>query len=124
MLACSSEKGITMEKTKFGQLKDGSVAYLYTFTNPSGASLQVTEYGASVVALKAPDRNGVIEHVILGYKSLEEYVRLRHYFGSIVGRFGNRIDKGKFNLNGKEYQLPINDGENSLHGGFGRQRGG
>jgi len=107
-----------MEKEIFGKLKDGRIAYLYTFKNPDGASLQLTEYGASVVALKVPDRDGVIDHVVLGYPILAQYERLRHYSGSTVGRFGNRIAFGKFSLNGKEYQVPINDGENSLHGGL------
>ncbi len=116
--SCIVKDEIKIEKTLFGKLKDARSAYLYTFYSPKGASMQVTNYGASVVSIKVPDRNGKIEHVALGYKTIEEYERLRHYFGSTVGRFGNRIAKGKFTLNGKEYQLPVNDGENSLHGGF------
>lgn len=105
-----------VKKELFGTLQNGEKIYSYTLNN-NGMSATIINYGATVVKLKVPDRNGKTEDVILGYDSLSSYVKGSSYFGGIVGRFGNRIAKGKFTLDGKEYQLPINNGVNSLHGG-------
>jgi aldose 1-epimerase len=75
-------------------------------------------YGAIVVSLEVPDRNGKLADITLGFDTLEEYLKGHPYFGAIVGRYGNRIGKGKFTLNGIEYQLATNNGENHLHGGI------
>jgi aldose 1-epimerase len=118
LCACQQKEEISMRKDLFGKLGDGREVYLYTVKNTNGLELKVTNFGASVVSLKVPDRSGTLEHVILGYPRLEEYVRLRHFFGAIVGRWGNRIAKGKFTLGDQEYALAVNEGENHLHGGI------
>jgi aldose 1-epimerase len=116
--SCSTNgKDQMIEKTLFGKLDDGREVYLYTLKNNSGGQVQIINYGARVVSLAMPDRNGNFADIVTGYDSLGAYVRDNSYFGAIVGRYGNRIAKGKFELDGKEYQLTINDGRNSLHGG-------
>ena len=89
----------------------------YELTNSHGMKMVVTNFGGRVVSLFVPDKNGKLEDVVLGYDSLKEYLNENPYFGALIGRYGNRIAKGKFSLNGKEYHLPVNNGENSLHGG-------
>lgn len=106
-----------VEKTPFGKLPDGREVYLFTLTNASGCKVGIINYGAIVTSIVVPDKNGNFQDVVLGYDSLQGYIRDRSFFGAIVGRYGNRIAKGKFRLDGKEYQLTINDGENHLHGG-------
>ncbi len=105
------------ERTLFGRLPDGREVYQYTMINKSGATMKVVEYGAVITSLSIPDRNGKFEDVVTGYDSLQGYMDGSSYFGAIVGRYGNRIGKGKFSLEGKPYQLTVNDGENHLHGG-------
>jgi aldose 1-epimerase len=119
MISCvSNAKEKTMiEKKSFGKLSDGREVALYTLTNASGSQAKIINYGATVVALSVPDRNGKIEDVVLGYDSLQGYVDGTTFFGAIVGRYGNRIGKGNFTLEGKNYQVTVNDGENCLHGG-------
>ena len=117
-ISCSTNRKDQMiEKTIFGKLDDGREVFLYTLTNDSGAQVKIINYGARVVSLTMPDRNGNFADIVTGYDSLKSYVHDNSYFGAIVGRYGNRINKGKFELDGKEYQLTINDGRNSLHGG-------
>jgi aldose 1-epimerase len=106
-----------MKTTLFGKLPDGREVHQYTLENRSGVAVQVIDYGATVTSLKVPNRNGKMEDVVLGYDSLQAYIDGTAYFGAIVGRYGNRIGKGRFQLDGKDYQLTINDGENHLHGG-------
>jgi aldose 1-epimerase len=115
--SCNKQDHNMVKKELFGTLQNGENIYSYTLTNNNGMSATIINYGATVVKLKVPDKNGKIEDVILGYDSLSSYVKGSSFFGGIVGRYGNRIAKGKFTLDGKEYQLTINDGENSLHGG-------
>lgn len=107
----------TLSESPFGNLPDGQQAKLYTLINNQGITLKITNYGAIVTELWVPDRNGELEDVVLGYDNLEGYLMKSPYFGAIVGRYGNRIDHGKFSLDGNEFQLTINDGENHLHGG-------
>jgi len=106
-----------MTKSVFGRLPNGREVHEFTLTNRFGLSTQILNYGATVRSLLVPDRNGKLEDVVLGYDSLSEYVDGTAYFGAIVGRYGNRIGKGQFQLDGKQYRLTINDGENHLHGG-------
>ena len=80
--------------------------------------VEIINYGAIVVSITAPDKNGKLEDVVLGFDNLEDYLNDNSFIGTIVGRFGNRIYNGKMILEGKEYQLTINDGENHLHGGL------
>ena len=106
-----------IEKKLFGKLSDGSEIFAYTLKNQNGMTAEIINYGAIVVSLTAPDRNGKFEDIVLGYDNIDSYVKDNNYFGAIVGRYGNRIGKGKFMLEGKDYQLTINNGENHLHGG-------
>lgn len=106
-----------MERTVFGKLPDGREVFQYTLRNGAGVTAQIINYGATVTSLRVPDRNGVINDVVLGYDNLQGYISGTAYFGGIVGRYGNRIAKGRFELEGRQYQLATNNGENHLHGG-------
>jgi aldose 1-epimerase len=107
-----------MQKRAFGRTADGQAVDLYTLTNKNGMEVAITNYGGTVVTLKAPDRNGKVADVVLGFDTLESYFGPNPYFGALIGRYGNRIAKGKFKLDGKEYTLARNNGENALHGGL------
>lgn len=115
-----SSKKMTAKITKesWGSLPDGTPVDLFTLTNNNGITAKITNYGGIVVSLMAPDRNGKFEDIVLGYETLDEYVKDNPYFGCIVGRYGNRIAKGQFELDGKTYTLAKNNGENHLHGGL------
>ena len=116
----SQKKGQSMiEKQLFGTLTDGSLVNSYTLENPSGTKAIIIDFGATVVSLNVADRNGKISDVVLGYSDVQEYEKGSSYFGAIVGRYGNRIGRGKFSIDGKTYQLSINNGVNHLHGGPG-----
>jgi aldose 1-epimerase len=106
-------------QSEFGALEDGGKVTLFTLTNASGAEAKIINYGAAVVSLKVPDREGKLRDVTLGYDDLASYVKDKDFFGVTVGRYGNRIGAGKFTLDGKEVQLTINNGKNQLHGGPG-----
>ncbi|MDQ3686326.1 MAG: galactose mutarotase [Acidobacteriota bacterium] len=106
-----------IEKRPFGKTPDGTAVDLYTLTNDKGVEAKITNYGAVWVSMKVPDRRGKSADVVLGYDTLEEYLNDRSHLGGIVGRFANRIAKGKFSLGGVEYDLVKNNGENHLHGG-------
>jgi aldose 1-epimerase len=90
---------------------------LYTLENKNGMRVELSNYGATIVSLKVPNRTGKIEEVTLGYDSIQAYQVGKSYFGCIAGRYANRIAKGKFVLEGTGYSLPLNNGPNSLHGG-------
>ena len=105
-------------KQPFGKTSAGEDVDLYTLRNTKGAEATITNYGAIVVSLKVPDRNGKFDDVVLGFKDFDGYLKNDPYFGAIVGRYGNRIAKGRFKLNGVEYKLAVNNGENHLHGGI------
>ena len=104
-------------REKFGQTADGKTVDIYTLINSEGAEARITNYGGTVVSLRMPDRNGDIGDVVLGFDSLAEYEKFNDFFGALIGRYGNRIAKGKFELNGETYSLAVNNGENHLHGG-------
>jgi aldose 1-epimerase len=104
-------------KKEFGTLSSGEKVYLYILMNSNGMSAEIINYGASVVSLRVPDVNGKIADVILGYDNLEGYINGNAFMGGIVGRYGNRINKGQFVLDGKKYQVTVNNGNNHLHGG-------
>lgn len=91
---------------------------MYTLANDAGIKANVMNYGAILFSLELPDREGRMEDVMLGYATLDEYVGSSKYFGATIGRYGNRIAKGKFTLDGREYILAVNNGENHLHGGL------
>nr|BFD85036.1 galactose mutarotase [Streptomyces sp. Xyl84] len=100
----------------FGTLADGTKVYRWSLAN-GGTRLKVLSYGGIVQSLEIPDRHGRYANVSLGYDDLDAYVAGTTFFGATIGRYGNRIAKGRFTLDGKDYQLSVNDGENSLHGG-------
>lgn len=102
----------------FGTAPDGQKVILYTLTNAKGAVATISNYGGIVTSLTMPDRNGVYGDIVLGYDSLAKYVRDSPYFGCLVGRYGNRIAKGKFTLDGRDYTLAANNIGNALHGGL------
>jgi aldose 1-epimerase len=104
----------------FGKTHDGQEVHLYTLSNKSGVEVAITDFGATTVSIKVPDRNGKLGDVILGFDSVEGYENGTSYLGATVGRYGNRIGGAKFSLDGKEYALPKNDGANHLHGGFNK----
>lgn len=101
----------------FGETRGGNAVEIYTLTNDGGAEARITTYGGTVVSLKMPDRSGNMGDVVLGFDSLAEYERYNDFFGALIGRYANRIAKGKFVLNGRTYDLAVNNGENHLHGG-------
>jgi aldose 1-epimerase len=107
-----------VKKEPFGKTPDGRQVELYTLTNANGLKARIITYGAILVSLEVPDRNGNFDDIVLGYDTLDEYIKNNPYFGAIVGRYGNRIGKARFTLNGVEYKLAANDGKNHLHGGI------
>ncbi|APY85387.1 galactose mutarotase [Streptomyces alfalfae] len=100
----------------FGRLADGTKVYRWSLAN-GGTRLKVLSYGGVVQSLEIPDRHGRHTNVSLGYDSIEEYVAGTTFFGALIGRYGNRVARGRFTLDGTTHQLSVNDGENSLHGG-------
>ena len=112
------EEATSMKKELFGKAADGKEVYIYTLRNKNGMEARITNYGGILVSLMVPDRNGKPGDVVLGYDSLAEYIKDSPYFGALVGRYANRIGKGRFTLNGVEYKLAINNGANHLHGGL------
>lgn len=116
---CASTAKRSINKEPFGKTNEGIAVDLYTLTNASGAEVKITTYGGIVVSLKVPDRNGKLDDVVLGYDNLAGYLKNNAaYLGALIGRYANRIAKGRFSLNGTEYHLAQNNGENHLHGGL------
>jgi len=108
----------TVTKTSFGKTVAGENVDLYTLRNAHGVEAKITNYGGILISLKVPDRNGKFDDVVLGFNNLDDYLKGHPYFGALIGRYGNRIAKGRFTLNGVEYKLAVNNGENHLHGGI------
>ncbi|HTL06532.1 MAG TPA: galactose-1-epimerase [Gemmatimonadales bacterium] len=106
-----------ISQAPFGRLPDGTRVQAYTLRNTRGTSLQVISYGAIITALRTRDRQGRLDDIVLGFDSLAGYLGDSPYFGAVVGRYANRIARGQFTLEGRRYQLPLNNGPNSLHGG-------
>jgi aldose 1-epimerase len=114
-----SENKMSVKKEPYGKMPDGTDVGLYTLTNANGLKVKIITYGATIVDVELPDREGKLENAALFRDSLKDYMdKSTPYFGSTIGRYGNRIAKGKFTLDGKEYTLATNNGENSLHGGL------
>ncbi len=103
--------------TPFGKTGSGKEVELYTLENRHGMEVSIMTYGATVVDLIVPDRNGAPDDISLGFDTFQPYLTDSPYFGAIVGRYGNRIANGRFALDGTTYQLATNDGPNHLHGG-------
>ena len=109
----------TVKRERFGQLSNGTVVEAVTLAGSNGVSARIITYGATLQALNAPDRNGKVADVTLGYDDLASYEKKPNYWGQTIGRYANRIAQGRFVLDGKTYQLNQNDKGNSLHGGLG-----
>ncbi|MBQ8159710.1 MAG: galactose mutarotase [Clostridia bacterium] len=108
---------MSITRRLFGNMPDGRDVYLYTLKNASGASLSMINYGAIVQSIIVPDAEGNLGDVALGFDSLDKYLQGHGSMGDTIGRYGNRIGKGRFTLDGVTYQLNLNNGENHLHGG-------
>lgn len=108
---------MAITKKFYGKTPEGKEVHIFKLVNSKGVSAEIINYGGIVVSLLVPDRNGVLQDVVLGYDTLEGYLEDGSYLGAIIGRHANRIENASFTLNGKEYHLCKNDGENHLHGG-------
>jgi aldose 1-epimerase len=120
LAGCAStptDKG-RISRGPFGTAPDGTPVDIYTLRNRQGAEARICTYGGIVVSLQVPDRKGQMGDVVLGYDTLAEYIKENPYFGSLIGRYGNRIAKGRFTLDGREYTLAVNNPPNHLHGGL------
>ncbi len=122
MLLASLASGQTAQslpKESFGKTSDGEEVFLYTLKNSSGMEVKITNYGGTIESIKVKDRNGKFEDVVLGFSTLDGYTAKINtaYFGALIGRYGNRIARGTFALDGHTYHIPLNDGPNVLHGG-------
>lgn len=102
----------------FGKSATGEPITLYILKNSAGMEVHIMNYGGIITKILTPDKNGKIEDVVLGFDSVEEYIKDSPFFGAVVGRYGNRIAKGKFSLDGAEYTLATNNNGNALHGGL------
>ncbi len=105
------------KRSSFGRLADGREIGAVTLTNRNGVAAKVITYGATLQSMLVPDRTGKLADVTIGYADIASYVDKPQYFGGTVGRFANRVARGKFSLDGRDYQVPVNNGANSLHGG-------
>lgn len=117
MMTAAPAHAATAERAPYGALTDGTVVESVTLTGSNGVSARIITYGATLEALNAPDRDGKVADVTLGYRDLASMVAKPGYMGETIGRYANRIAGGRFTLDGKAYQLALNDKTNSLHGG-------
>ncbi len=112
-----------LSKTTFGELPNGQVAELFTLENNNQVIIKITNYGAIITSIESPDKDGKLDNLVCGFDKLEDYLSEQYlgsypYFGSIIGRYGNRIAEGKYTIEGKNYTGAINNGPNHLHGGL------
>lgn len=115
---CGTGAGRQVTKAPFGKTLDGKHVDIYTLANTNGVEARICNYGGIVVSFKAPDRDGHLGDVVLGYDNLDDYLTNSPYFGAMIGRYGNRIARGKFMLDDHQYTLATNNGVNALHGGI------
>ena len=111
----SAQTGIS--QAPFGTLPDGRQVTQFTLANDNGMVVRILDFGGIITQIHVPDRHGVFGDVALGFDTIEPYLADSPYFGALIGRYGNRIARGRFTLDGKTYQLPVNNGQNHLHGG-------
>jgi aldose 1-epimerase len=109
--------GLRVSREVFGKMPDGTPVDKYTLTNVHKMQVGILTYGGIVQSIVVPDKSGKLQDVALGFDNLDQYIKESPYFGAIIGRYGNRIAKGQFTLDGKQYQIPTNNGPNALHGG-------
>jgi aldose 1-epimerase len=108
---------MNISKAEFGKAH-GEIVYLFTLENDKGLKTSITTYGGIMTSLFVPDKNGKLEDIVLGFDNLGDYLKDHPYFGALIGRFGNRIAKGSFKIDNKDFKLAINNGPNHLHGGI------
>lgn len=113
----TEQSNFEIEESVFGMLPDGREVKKYRLSNEAGMEVDVITLGGVITRWIAPDKNGFFDDVVLGFDNLEQYLEPNPFFGALIGRYGNRIAKGKFTLDGEEYTLATNNGENHLHGG-------
>ena len=113
----TGDSRLFIDQEKFGQTNEGVSVDLFTLTNDNGLTVKITNYGGIVTSMLVPDKMGNYEDVVLGFDNLQNYLDGHPYFGSLIGRYANRIAKGMFELKGVLYYLAANNGENHLHGG-------
>ncbi|HTG65230.1 MAG TPA: aldose epimerase family protein [Flavobacterium sp.] len=113
----TQKDSVTIEKSEYGTTAKGENIDSYKLKNQKGMEVDIMTYGGIITSLKVPNKAGVSEEVVIGFNNFEQYTKDNPYFGALIGRYGNRIAKGKFTLDGKEYQLATNNGKNALHGG-------
>jgi aldose 1-epimerase len=106
-----------VQKRAYGKTAEGAAIDEYTLTNANKVEVKIITYGGIITSLRAPDRNGALYNVVLGFDNLRDYETRNPYFGAIIGRYGNRLANARFTLDGKEYKLAANNGPNALHGG-------
>ena len=111
------QEKLAITKSEFGKTEDSTTIEQYTLKNANGVEMDVITYGGRITSLKVPNKDGKLENVVLGFDNIEDYQKDNPFFGALIGRYGNRIAKGKFTLNGEEFTLATNDGSNHLHGG-------
>ena len=109
---------LKIDKIQFGETMDGTAVDQFILSNNNGMEVRIITYGGIITSWTAPDKNGDYKDIVLGYNTLAEYEAETPYFGALIGRYGNRIAKGKFSLDNKEYTLAVNNGVNHLHGGL------
>ncbi|RVT74006.1 galactose mutarotase [Flavobacterium sufflavum] len=113
----TQKDSVTIEKSEYGTTAKGEKIDSYKLKNQKGMEVDIMTYGGIITSLKVPNKAGVSEEVVIGFNNFEQYTKDNPYFGALIGRYGNRIAKGKFTLDGKEYKLATNNGKNALHGG-------
>jgi aldose 1-epimerase len=116
--AAAAVKEGSVNKAEYGKTPDGEVVDVYTLTNSEGMEVRAITFGGIITSIRVPDRNGKMDDVALGFNDLAGYLKNPPYLGAIIGRYGNRIGKGRFTLDGKTYTLATNNGPNHLHGGI------
>jgi aldose 1-epimerase len=116
--AAGNQPGATVTVAPFGRMPDGKAVEVYTLRNTRGMEVRAITYGAIIQAIRVPDKTGHLADVTLGYDSLSGYLTASPYFGAVVGRYANRIARGRFALEGRTYRLATNNGPNHLHGGL------
>ena len=117
LASAANAASLSVAVKPFGTMPDGRAVQMYRLENSNGMEVDVITYGGAVQSIKVPDKDGHIGDVALGFDNLNDYLHTDTYFGALIGRYGNRIAKGEFTLDGAAYHLPINNGPNSLHGG-------
>lgn len=108
----------SVSREPFGKMPDGASVEMFTLRNAAGIELRAISYGGIITSLRVPDRTGQLDDIVLGFERLDDYLKDHPFFGAIIGRYGNRIAKGRFTLDGKTYELATNNGPNHLHGGI------